>query len=191
MSVLLKSYIGLQVVDFAIVIRHSCISYYAVIFVHDWGDLFAVTNYALWEGFTCSLIYLSVAHLRGLFWLVRHAVTVPPIEGVAYLVLDWLMQVAVVGIQWQWMTCGRDVLRSYVRTRYPILVTRSHMWTWVRRNTGVFCYILLFFCCFENSFNFLFVFYLSLLRCDVWHRNCLSESRQKRWCKKQHAMCNK
>jgi hypothetical protein len=100
----------------------------------------------------------------GLFWLVRGVVTVPPVEGVAYQVLDWLMQVAVVGIRWQWMTWGRGSTETVCTHQIPCTChSKPYVNVGETRRKRLLLQPL-FFCCFENSFDFLFIFSLS---CDV------------------------
>jgi hypothetical protein len=94
------------------------------------------------------------------FWLVRDVLTAPPLKGVAYMISDWLMQILEVGghcdSEWEG---GVAVRRRDVWIAVTLqLVTWSHMWSWVRRSSEVFCYILVFFCCFENCFIFSFLF---------------------------------
>ena len=113
--------------------------------------IFLLVNFFIWAWRVCC----------GGFWLVHGVNWTPPRKGVVYPIPDWLMHVAVVGrhcdIEWVRGVAnrGHDVKFSVT----PWLVTRSHMWKWVRRTSDVFCYVL-FFCCFENRFVFFFFSFL-------------------------------
>jgi len=145
-------------------------------------EIFLLVNLFIWAWRVCC----------GEFWLVHGVNWTPPRKGVVNPISDWLMHFEVVGrhcdIEWVGGVAklGHDVKISVTAW----LVTRSHMWKWVRRTRDVFCYVL-FFCCFENSFVFLlFVFYLSC-ECDAWHKKSFSVTQWEMWCKKYMISCVK